>query len=74
MRPSATSHDVTVMVQKVHVEVLVLVDSHRHLQLLVGLFIERNVPSDGKSKGTLVVNTGKITGAFLIMSYINVSM
>lgn len=41
MRPSATCHDVTVMVQEVHVEVLVLIDSHRHLQLLVGLFIER---------------------------------
>ena len=41
MRPSATCHDVTVMVQKVHIEVLVLVNPHRHLQLFVGLFIER---------------------------------
>ena len=41
MRPSAACHDIPVMVQEVHVEVLVLVDSHRHLQLLVGLFIER---------------------------------
>ena len=41
MRPSAACHDISVMVQEVHVEVLVLVDSHRHLQLLVGLFIER---------------------------------
>lgn len=68
MRPSATSHDVTVMVQEVHVEVLVFVDSHRHLQLLVGLLLNANVPSDGKSKGTLVVNTGKIIGASLIVS------
>lgn len=41
MRPSATCHDVTVMVQEVHVEVLVFVDSHRHLQLLMGFLIER---------------------------------
>jgi hypothetical protein len=40
----------------------------------VVFLLNANVPSDGKSKGTLVVNTGKITGAFLIMSYINVSM
>ena len=41
MRPSATCHDISVMVQEVHVEVLVFVDSHRHFQLLVGLFVER---------------------------------
>lgn len=29
--------------------------------------LNANVPSDGKSKGTLVVNTGKRTGAFLFM-------
>ena len=41
MRPSAACHDITIMVQEVHVEVLVLVDSHRHLQLLMGFLIER---------------------------------
>ena len=41
MRPSAACHDITIMVQKVHVEVLVFVDSHRHLQLLMGFLIER---------------------------------
>ena len=41
MRPSAACHDITVMVQEVHVEVLVLVDPHRHFQLLAGLIIER---------------------------------
>ena len=30
--------------------------------------LNANVPSDGKSKGTLVVNTGKIIGASLIVS------
>ena len=41
MRPSAACHDIPVMVQEVHIEVLVLVDSHRHLQLLMGFLIER---------------------------------
>ena len=36
MRPSAACHNITIMVQKVHVEVLVFVDSHRHLQLAYG--------------------------------------
>ena len=40
MRPSAACHDITVMVQEVHVEVLVLVDSHRHFQLLMGFLSE----------------------------------
>ena len=41
MRPFAACHDISVMVQEVRVEVLVLIDPHRHLQLLVGLFVER---------------------------------
>ena len=41
MRPSAACHDISVMVQEIHVEVLVLVDSYRHLQLLMGFLIER---------------------------------
>ena len=39
MRPTAARHDISVMVQEVHIEVLVFVDSHRHLQLLVALLI-----------------------------------
>lgn len=39
--PSAACHDISIMVQEVHVEVLVLVDSQRHLQLLIGFLIER---------------------------------
>ena len=41
MRPTAASHDISIMVQEVHVEVLVFVDSHRHFQLFVGLLVER---------------------------------
>lgn len=73
MRPSTACHDISVMVQKVHVEVLVLVDPHRHLQLLMRLLVERKRAFCGKSKGTLVVNTGKSTGAFLFMPSLIVS-
>jgi hypothetical protein len=41
MRPSAARHDITIMVQEVHVEVLVLIDSHRHLLLLMRFPVER---------------------------------
>ena len=41
MRPSAACHDISVMVQEVHVEVLVLIDSHRHLLLLMRFPVER---------------------------------
>ena len=41
LRPSASCHDISIMVQEVHVDVLVLVDPHRHLQLLMGLLVER---------------------------------
>ena len=40
MCPSAACHDISVMVQEVHVEVLMIIDSHRHLQLLMRLLVE----------------------------------
>ena len=69
MRPSAACHDISVMVQEVHVEVLVcsLILTVTSNCLWVFL-LNANVPSDGKSKGTLVVNTGKIIGASIIVS------